>query len=432
MPITLLKTLTGAWEKVRGDLFNDLERIEQELNSPVDVTEAIGTISVDVFPTLPEGTLLGRGTGHGTGHTEEIDLGPGLSMSGTVLQVSPDIIASTKRAARLMDEGALRGPRGPQGPQGFLGPMGPRGLRGADGDRGPAGPGFTGFFTGAFTVTRDYIGSTSTDGFVAQNTAPATGAILVQMSPRLRLSGTAWNGASSDVIDAFLELLPQSGTTRGQIKIGMSRNGASTFYPVTIDGNPTTVLANMTLAGDGVYRSSGNGTASSPTFGWVNTGGGSAIGFYTPAANDLNLVCGAANQILWGSGLWRNSANLLMAWSSNADPNLAVADTAMIRAAAAKIKFYNKPEATPDAGFVLDFSVDTVATFRNRADSAYAQVHCLELKTETATFLTRSGVAFTNSAAANVGTLNNAPAAGNPTKWIGIDDNGTTRFIPVW
>lgn len=39
---------------------------------------------------------------------------------------------------------------------------------------------------------------------------------------------------------------------------------------------------------------------------------------------------------------------------------------------------------------------------------------------------------FANGAAANVGTLNNAPAAGNPTKWIPIDDNGTTRYIPAW
>ena len=39
---------------------------------------------------------------------------------------------------------------------------------------------------------------------------------------------------------------------------------------------------------------------------------------------------------------------------------------------------------------------------------------------------------FTNGAAAAAGTLTNAPAAGNPTKWIPIDDNGTTRHIPAW
>lgn len=39
---------------------------------------------------------------------------------------------------------------------------------------------------------------------------------------------------------------------------------------------------------------------------------------------------------------------------------------------------------------------------------------------------------YTNGAAASIGTLLNAPAAGNPTKWIPINDNGTTRFIPAW
>jgi len=43
-----------------------------------------------------------------------------------------------------------------------------------------------------------------------------------------------------------------------------------------------------------------------------------------------------------------------------------------------------------------------------------------------------SGEAFTNGAGASTGTLTNAPAVGNPTKWIPIDDNGTTRYIPAW
>jgi len=40
--------------------------------------------------------------------------------------------------------------------------------------------------------------------------------------------------------------------------------------------------------------------------------------------------------------------------------------------------------------------------------------------------------AWTNGAAAAAGTLTNAPAAGNPTKWIAVDDAGTTRHIPAW
>jgi hypothetical protein len=43
-----------------------------------------------------------------------------------------------------------------------------------------------------------------------------------------------------------------------------------------------------------------------------------------------------------------------------------------------------------------------------------------------------SGASFTDGAGAQAGTLTNAPAVGNPTKWIPIDDNGTTRYIPAW
>ncbi|MES3018580.1 MAG: hypothetical protein V4721_12405 [Bacteroidota bacterium] len=48
------------------------------------------------------------------------------------------------------------------------------------------------------------------------------------------------------------------------------------------------------------------------------------------------------------------------------------------------------------------------------------------------TVLLHTGTALANGAAAAAGTLLNAPAAGNPTKWIPVDDNGTTRFVPAW
>lgn len=43
-----------------------------------------------------------------------------------------------------------------------------------------------------------------------------------------------------------------------------------------------------------------------------------------------------------------------------------------------------------------------------------------------------NGITFTNGSGAAVGTLTNAPSAGNPTKWIPVSDNGTTRYIPAW
>ena len=43
-----------------------------------------------------------------------------------------------------------------------------------------------------------------------------------------------------------------------------------------------------------------------------------------------------------------------------------------------------------------------------------------------------SSTNWPDGAGALAGTLTNSPKAGNPTKWIPIDDNGTTRYIPVW
>lgn len=53
------------------------------------------------------------------------------------------------------------------------------------------------------------------------------------------------------------------------------------------------------------------------------------------------------------------------------------------------------------------------------------------LTTKGGTILTTS-TALTNNAAAQVATMTNGPTAGNPTKWIPINDNGTTRNIPCW
>ncbi len=46
--------------------------------------------------------------------------------------------------------------------------------------------------------------------------------------------------------------------------------------------------------------------------------------------------------------------------------------------------------------------------------------------------LIATSAALTTGAGAAAGTLTNAPSAGNPTKWIKINDNGTIRAIPAW
>lgn len=65
-------------------------------------------------------------------------------------------------------------------------------------------------------------------------------------------------------------------------------------------------------------------------------------------------------------------------------------------------------------------------------NSAFAQLKAQGITTNETTFMHRTSAALANGAAAATGTLTNAPAAGNPTKWIPINDNGTTRYIPAW
>lgn len=48
------------------------------------------------------------------------------------------------------------------------------------------------------------------------------------------------------------------------------------------------------------------------------------------------------------------------------------------------------------------------------------------------TVLLATSVALTDTAALAAGTLLNSPVAGNPTKWVTINDNGTIRSVPTW
>jgi hypothetical protein len=54
------------------------------------------------------------------------------------------------------------------------------------------------------------------------------------------------------------------------------------------------------------------------------------------------------------------------------------------------------------------------------------------LTVNTATGIIQTQTSFTDHSGAGAGTLTNAPSAGDPSKWILIDDAGTSRYIPAW
>jgi hypothetical protein len=54
------------------------------------------------------------------------------------------------------------------------------------------------------------------------------------------------------------------------------------------------------------------------------------------------------------------------------------------------------------------------------------------LTTGTAASVLTTNVAETDYTGASAGTITNAPAVGNPTKWLAVNDNGTLRKFPTW
>lgn len=59
-------------------------------------------------------------------------------------------------------------------------------------------------------------------------------------------------------------------------------------------------------------------------------------------------------------------------------------------------------------------------------------VFAFDVYTGHPTYLIRTSTTLIDGSAGQTATLTNSPVMGNPTKWIAIDDNGTTVYIPVW
>jgi hypothetical protein len=112
------------------------------------------------------------------------------------------------------------------------------------------------------TASRTALATTSTDGLIAVNTTAATGGATVQISPRVRWRGTAWDTAASQTVDFFAENLPATAATpTGTWKLGYSLNGAAATYPLTVTsaGGITGVSGGFILSGGAVFTAAAAG-----------------------------------------------------------------------------------------------------------------------------------------------------------------------------
>jgi hypothetical protein len=83
------------------------------------------------------------------------------------------------------------------------------------------------------------------------------------------------------------------------------------------------------------------------------------------------------------------------------------------------------------ASKLIDLQTGGVSQFNVLATGTATFGGAVTVPGVTTAALTSTGT-FTSGAGASLGTLTNAPAAGNPTSWIKIIDNGVTRYIPAW
>lgn len=130
------------------------------------------------------------------------------------------------------------------------------------------------------TITKNAIGTTSTDGLSLDNTTAATVGTTVQYSTRLRQRGTAWNsvGAASETHDWAFEVRPATaaGATSSTWVIARSMAGAAYADCLSIASSGATTItgpltvngaAGVTVANASGYVGIGSGTM--PTAGSV-------------------------------------------------------------------------------------------------------------------------------------------------------------------
>lgn len=122
----------------------------------------------------------------------------------------------------------------------------------------------------AIYIAESGLATTPADGIVIANTTAALVGVQVQMSPRLRLRGTAWNGADSDTSDWAIDVLPAAATPiTSTLRFGHSLESAAYTYPMlltnagytTIAGGVTvgtTSLAYATVASNRTYTGPGS------------------------------------------------------------------------------------------------------------------------------------------------------------------------------
>lgn len=270
---------------------------------------------------------------------------------------------------------------------------------------------------------------TSTAGISLDPNA-ATGNFTMRLTPanltasRRTTFGDAdfsFTGGGTLALGGFTLTVPATGTV-GLLGTNQTWTGTNTYSAaVTLDTSSSGLTISKTT-GTTLTLSSTDSTASFSFAGGGTMGGQLAI---TAAmiANSNVFVPNNSNGIFFNAsgsftdGLFRSGTDLHIRVGSAANNKITFSTTGM----------------TINTGFTggLTIAATTGVTLTISSTNVASITTAGGIKTGSTT-LHSTSAALTNGAAAQTGTLTNSPSAGNPTKWVPIDDNGTTRYIPCW
>lgn len=216
--------------------------------------------------------------------------------------------------------------------------------------------------------------------------------------------------------------------TANQVTVTNSAGGITLSLPQSIDASNSPTFAGLTLSGTLLM------SATQPRI----TGDMSSATIANRLAIQNSVANGNSSVLVLPNGTGTASSVLLRGSSSGANDSfgqMVIIDGSELRFSSSSVGAgvvapmtwqFNGAEAMRllTAGrLLINRTTDTAGAERVQIDGSLSINSAVMIRTYTA---------FTNGAGAALGTLANAPAAGNPTKWIPVNDNGTTRYIPAW
>lgn len=247
-------------------------------------------------------------------------------------------------------------------------------------------------------------------------TVASTVTLSLQTASRILTTSSTSTVASPSAISTAqtLTLSTATGTTLTVSSTGASAiacSGGATFAGNSSD--PVVVLAGANARAQSTYFISNSAA-----------GQNRALGFQTGGSYRWLLVCNNVAE----SGA---NAGSNFAWNAYDDTGSFIDSPLTIARMSGGSITVTRPLTLSAAASALTISITTGTSLVVNSTAAVAISCAGGIRVGSTTLLT-SSVALTNGAGASAGTLSNAPSAGNPTKWVPINDNGTTRYIPAW